>query len=261
MSKSNLPNSELPSPDTTPVPDEMTIWEHIGELRSRLFKCLLAMVVTVIITTIFADQIVSFLAIPVGGIEKLTSIEVTENISVFMRVTLLGGFILALPVIIYQLVAFVMPGLQAKERKYVVMAIPTATILFLCGVAFAFYAMLPASLPFLIDFLGVNTTPRLSNYMSFVTSLMFWIGVCFEIPLLVFILAKLGLVSAGGLAKQWRIAIVAIAILSAVVTPTADPINMGLLMLPLALLYLLSIVLAKIARKEPKPEPESQPVG
>ncbi|MEN6410405.1 MAG: twin-arginine translocase subunit TatC [Anaerolineaceae bacterium] len=235
-----------------PTVGEMTLWQHIGELRSRLFKCLLAMIATIIIASIFAQQIISYLAVPIGGLEKLTSIEVTENMSVFMRVSLLGGFILALPVIVYQIAAFVMPGLKKSERKYVIMAIPAASILFLCGVAFAFYIMMPAAIPFLTEFLGINTIPRLSNYMSFVTNLMFWIGVCFETPLVIFILAKLGIVSAGALARQWRIAIVIIAIVAAVVTPTADPINMGLLMLPLMVLYLLSIALAKIARREPK---------
>lgn len=258
MSKSNLRNSELTSSDTPNDPDEMTIWGHIGELRNRLFRCLLAMVVTIVITTIFGKQLIGFLAYPIGGVEKLTAIEVTENMSVFMRVSLLGGFILALPIILYELVAFVMPGLEKKERKYLLMAIPSASILFLAGAAFAFYVMLPAALPFLTDFLGIQTTPRLSNYISFVTNLVFWIGLSFETPLLIYILARFNIVTAAGLAKQWRIAIVVIAIVAAVVTPTADPINMGLLMLPLSALYVLSILLAKIAHKEPKPETEAQ---
>jgi sec-independent protein translocase protein TatC len=118
--------------------------------------------------------------------------------------------------------------------------------------------MLPTALPFLISFMGITTTPRLINYFNFVTNLLFWVGICFEAPLVVFILAKLGLVTAGGLLKHWRIAIVVIAIVAAVVTPTADPVNMGLLMLPLTVLYLLSVLFAMIARRE-KSEKKEKP--
>ena len=118
----------------------------------------------------------------------------------------------------------------------------------MAGVAFAYFVMLPTALPFLIEFLGIRTTPRLSNYFNFVTNLLFWIGMSFETPLFVFVLARLKLVTARGLARQWRIAVVVIAILSAVITPTPDPINMGLLMLPLFLLYWLSVFMAFLAR-------------
>jgi sec-independent protein translocase protein TatC len=110
--------------------------------------------------------------------------------------------------------------------------------------------MLPAALPFLISFIGVKTTPRLSNYFEFVTNLMFWIGLSFELPLVTFLLAKLGIVTPRLLAKQWRIAIVMIAIIAAFATPTPDPVNMSLLMLPLFVLYLLSIAFAAFARKK-----------
>jgi sec-independent protein translocase protein TatC len=127
-----------------------------------------------------------------------------------------------------------------------------ATILFVGGVAFTYFVMLPAAIPFLINFMGVQTVPTLNNYIKFVTNMMFWIGISFEMPLLVFVLAKLGIVSGSMLLKQWRIAIVVIAVLAAVVSPTVDPVNMGLLMLPLFALYLLSVFLAFFARSEPK---------
>ena len=98
--------------------------------------------------------------------------------------------------------------------------------------------MLPTAIPFLISFLGVTTTPRISNYIQFVTTLMFWVGVSFETPLVIFLLAKMRLVTAGALIRQWRIAIVVIAVLAAVITPTGDPVNMALLMAPLMALYL-----------------------
>lgn len=225
-----------------------TIWEHLGELRSRVFKALLGLAAGVGISFIVSERFIHWLTIPIGGLKNLQSIEVTENIGVYMRVTLLSGFILAFPFIVYQLLAFVLPGLTERERKWLYLSIPLATILFLGGVAFTYFVMLPAAIPFLTGFLGVETRPRLSGYVNFTTNLMFWIGISFEMPLAVFILAKLRIVNAGILARQWRIAVVIIAIVAAVVSPTVDPINMALLMLPLIALYLLSILLAALAR-------------
>ncbi len=225
----------------------MSLWDHVGELRKRLLRSLVAMIVTTAVCAAFGEDLIAILAQPIGGVDKLVSIEVTENIGVFMRVSLLGGFILAFPIILWQLLGFVIPGLTGKERRSILLAIPFATLLFVTGVLFAFYVMMPAALPFLISFIGIRTTPRLSNYYSFVTNLLFWIGVSFETPLVVFMLAKLHLVTARVLLAQWRIAIVVIAVIAAFVTPTPDPVNMGLLMLPLFFLYLLSVLLAAVA--------------
>jgi sec-independent protein translocase protein TatC len=226
----------------------MSIWDHLDELRSRLLKILLGLVVTTLVSLIAANQLMSLLAIPIGGLEKLQSIEVTENVAVFMRISVLAGFILALPFTLYQIMAFVSPGLEKKERRWIYLSIPFATVLFAGGVLFAYFVMLPAAVPFLVSFMGVETVPRLSNYMSFILNIIFWIGVCFEIPLIMFILAKLKLITARQMIKQWRIAIIASAVLSAVISPTVDPVNMILLMAPLIGLYLLSIVLAALAR-------------
>ena len=228
---------------------EMTIWDHLGELRNRLFIALISLVVTTLISFIFADRFVQWLTIPIGGLQNLIAIEVTENISVFMRVSLLSGFILALPFIVFELLAFVMPGLTDSEKRWVRIAIPMSSVFFLLGVSFCYFVMLPAAIPFLVSFLGVKTTPRLSNYIDFVTNFMFWLGMSFELPLLVFIMAKINLVNAKMLAKQWRIAVVIIAVVAAVVTPTPDPVNMSLMMAPLMVLYVLSIFFAMIARR------------
>jgi sec-independent protein translocase protein TatC len=229
---------------------EMTIWEHLGELRNRLFIALIALLVTTLISFIFADRFIQVLAIPMpGGLQSLLAIEVTENISVFMKVSLLSGFILSLPFILYELLAYILPGLTESERRWVLISIPLASVFFLIGVAFCYFVMLPAAIPFLTGFLGVKTTPRLSSYIGFVTNMMFWIGISFELPLLVFILAKLKIVNAKMLLKQWRVAIVVIAVVAAVVTPTPDPVNMSLLMAPLFVLYMLSIFFAYLARR------------
>jgi sec-independent protein translocase protein TatC len=240
---------------------EMTIWDHVGELRNRLIWAMGAMVATTVASIVFlADYFLKFLAQPVGGLDKLVQIEVTEGVGVYMRVGLLAGFIMALPIIVYEILAFVVPGLYDNEKRWVFSAIPIATGLFLLGVAFAYFVMLPAALPFLLGFLnqnghGVQAFPRISTYVDFVTNLMFWIGISFETPLVVFMLAKFHVVTPAFLAKQWRFAIVIIALIAAIITPTVDPVNMGLLMAPLFAIYLLSILFAAIAiRGENKKE-------
>ena len=228
---------------------EMGIWDHIGELRNRLIKAMAALVLTTLLNVMFmATYFIEFLARPIGGMQKLVSIEVTESVGVYMRVALLAGFILALPIILYQLMAFIVPGLYPHERRWLYVSIPVATLLFIGGTAFSYYVMLPAALPFLIGFLPVTALPRVSTYINFVTNLMFWIGVSFETPLVVFVLAKFKIVTPQMLLKQWRFAIVIIAVLAAMITPTVDPVNMALLMAPLFAIYLLSILFANFAR-------------
>ena len=224
-----------------------SILGHINELRGRLFRALIAVFVGVLITGAFGQRLLEWLARPVGGLEQMAAIEVTENLGVFMQVSLLGGVTLAMPVIVYQMWQFIRPGLMPNERRYVYVIVPAATILFLAGAGFAYFVMLPAAIPFLVGFLSIPTRPRPSNYVSFITSMCFWVGLSFEIPLIVFFLAKVRIVNYKMLISSWRTAIVAIAVIAAVVTPTGDPVNMALMMIPLVLLFGLSIVLARIA--------------
>jgi sec-independent protein translocase protein TatC len=228
---------------------EMTLWGHLEELRKRLLYSLIALVVGMIVAVIFSDFLLALISLPIGGFENLLSIQVTENLSVYFRITMLGGFILALPFILLQLIFFVSPGLKKTERLWLFRAIPLATLLFCGGVLFAYFVMLPTAIPFLVEFPGPEVLPKWRDYVSFVTNLLFWIGISFETPLIMFVLAKLGIISAKGLLKQWRYAVIFIAVIAAVATPTPDPVNMALLMAPLLLLYLLGILLASFARK------------
>jgi sec-independent protein translocase protein TatC len=227
--------------------NEMTFLEHFEELRERLLKSFIALAITTIFSFTFAQYLIQVISKPIGGLDRLQAIEVTESISVYMRVSLLAGFVIAMPVIVYQLLRFLLPGLTSREKRWVGLAVPSATLLFTGGVLFSYYIMLPPSIQFLTTFLDVQTSPRLSNYINFVLNIMFWIGISFESPLLIFILAKLHLVTGRGLLKQWRIAIIVIAIIASVITPTVDPVNMGLLMIPLTILFFLSVLLAFLA--------------
>ena len=231
---------------------EVTIWQHLDELRKRLMYAAVALIIGVIISIIFAEFLLEVVAGPIGGFDRLLSIQVTENFSVYFRVTMLGGFIIALPVLLIQLYLFVTPGLTKKERRWVLWAVPSAIILFITGALFAYSVMLPAALEFLTEFTGPAVSPKWKDYVDFVTSLIFWIGISFETPLIMYMLAKLGIIDAKGLLKKWRFAVIIIAVIAAVATPTPDPVNMAILMLPLFMLYGLGILLASFARRETK---------
>lgn len=225
----------------------MTFWDHVEELRKRLLIALLALGAATAGSFLFADKVINLLAEPAGSINALQSIEVTENMAVFMRVSLLCGVTIAMPVILFELLGFVLPGLKRSEKKWVYLAIIFGTVLFLAGAAFAYFIMLPASVTFLINFLAIETKPRLSSYINFITNLIFWLGVGFQFPIIIFAFAKLNILSAKTLLKGWRYSIVIIAIVAAMITPTVDPVNMALLMAPLLVLYFVSVLFAFIA--------------
>jgi sec-independent protein translocase protein TatC len=227
----------------------MPLLRHLEELRRRLFKAFAALIITTAVSFAFAGRLIDFLAAPIGGSKALVSIEVTENMAIFMRVSLLSGLVFGMPVVVYQMLSFILPGLKQQERRWLFIGVPAASLLFASGVAFTWFMMIPAAVPFLVNFLGITTQVRPSNYFDFVTRLMFWIGLCFEMPLVVMLLAKLKFVTARQLAGGWRYAVVGMAIVAAFVTPTVDPVNMGLVMLPLAALYTISIILAALANR------------
>jgi sec-independent protein translocase protein TatC len=226
----------------------MPIMGHLRELRNVLIKCAVVLVITSAISLAFTTQILQFLIAPYGGI--LETIDPTENVTTYFRVALMSGAVLAMPFLVYFIWSFIAPGLEQREKRYVRFIVPGATFLFLLGVAFAWGIMLPAAIGFLAGFEPeiFKTSWRASAYIPFVTSLMFWIGVAFELPLIVFFLAKLKIVTAKQLLGWWRFAVVGAALVAAVITPTVDPFNMMLVMGPLVFLYFLSIFLARLAR-------------
>jgi sec-independent protein translocase protein TatC len=233
----------------------LSTMDHLNELRKHIFRAVLFLVLTTAISFIFIRQLLDWLAQPVGGIEELQAIDVTEPLGVVMRVALLAGFSLALPYIIFELWYFAAPGLKQRARILGLIAIPIATLFFIGGMAFAYYVMMPTALPFLLNFMGIQTMPRPSSYIRFVTGVMFWIGLAFEFPLVIYVIAGMGLVRAKVLAAQWRLAVVIIAVMAAAITPTIDPVNMALVMGPMIVLYFLGIGLAYIAegrREEPE---------
>lgn len=223
------------------------LWAQVHILRGHLLRAVIALAVTVIAAFWVAQDIMTFLAVPIGGLGNLQAIQVTEEIGVFMRVSMSVGIAVAFPYIAFEVWLFAAPGLKPREKKMGLAGIPLATLLFLTGMAFTFYFLLPAALPFLGGFTQIAEFWAAREYFGFVTGLMFWIGIFFEFPLVIYVLSSMGLVKPSLLAQQWRLAVVIIAILAAAVTPTVDPVNMGLVMVPMILLYFISIGLSYIA--------------
>lgn len=237
-----------------------SLWEHVEALRMHLLRIIIGLALGAGVSLYFTLPLMEYLAKPVGGLEKLQAIQVTEGIGVYMRVALMSGVAIMLPYIAFELWLFAAPGLKARDRKMGLLGIPLATLLFLMGLACTYYLLLPPALPWLANFTNIPQAWTANNYFGFVTGLMLWIGLFFEFPLVIYILTSIGLIKPQVLLHQWRLAIVIISIIAAVITPTIDPVNMGLVMLPMSLLYLVSIGLSYIAyagRRRNVPEVET----
>ena len=232
----------------------LTVLSHLTELRQRLIKSAIAVVVATVIAFIFANQIFEILILPAGGID-LIYIEMTEMIGTYMRVSLVAGIIVAMPYLVYHFFMFVSPALSRKEKKYVYLILPWVTLMFAGGVAFGYFILVPPATKFLISFGSEIATPqiKIGNYISVVTRLLLAIGLVFEMPVVTTFLARLGIITSKWLANRRRTAIIVAFILAAIITPTFDPINQSLVAAPLVVLYEMSIWLAKLFQRR-KPQ-------
>jgi sec-independent protein translocase protein TatC len=246
-------SSSTTKPTTPEVPDEepggMALIDHVREIRDRLFRCALAMVVGGAIGFLVSEQALKILIQPYG--KDLQVLNPTEALTAAFTTSITIGATLALPFILFQVLGFIMPGLYDHEKRGIYIGLPFGFLLFILGVAFAWFVMVPNGLAFLKNIYSTVFTSNWTAllYIEFVTGLLFWIGVAFEMPLIMYLLARANVVTGRVLAKNWRYALLFIAIISAIITPTPDPINMGLVMAPLIVLYGISIVLAFIARR------------
>jgi sec-independent protein translocase protein TatC len=227
---------------------EMTILDHLDELRQRLIKVVIAVLIGVIAGTFVTPPVLKLLVAPLGD-QVPIAISPTEAPAVFFKVAIVIGLVISMPVIIYQLFQFARPGLEPHEQRYVIIGAPAASLSFALGVVFAALVLLPAALPFLQGFLFGIVEQRYSIdlYVSFVSNILVWAGVVFETPLVMYFLAKLGVVNHEGFAKARRLVVIGAAAGAAVITPTTDPVNMLLVMVPFMLLYELGILLARLA--------------
>lgn len=245
------------SPD--PAEEEqagMTLIDHLKELRSRLTRAAIGVLLGMIVGLFLVlgpvqlvDVIItSFL--PEG--QTLQAVNTTETFTSYMTVALTVGIILGMPVIVYQLLAFIVPGLTDRERRILFIALPFVTLFFLAGVAFGWFITVPAAIQFLVGFGGspnIDIEPSIAIFLRDVTLLLVVNGVVFELPIIIYVLALLGVVTASQLGRYRRFAIVAVVIIAAFITPTGDPINLALLAVPMYLLYELGVFFARFVPK------------
>ena len=234
---------------------KLTVIGHLGELRKRLIRSVIAVVITSILSFIFYEQIFDILIGPAPQGINLQAIEMTEMIGTIMRVCLVSGIILAMPYLTYELIMFVSPALTRKEKRYVYLILPWIALMFAAGVTFGYCILIPRITGFLITF-GSDIAPiepRIGSYINVVTRLLLAIGLVFEMPIVTTFLARLGVITPKWLSNKRKPAIILAFILAAVITPTIDPINQSLIAVPLIILYEMSIWLAKLVhRKEPQ---------
>ena len=235
--------------------DTMTLTEHLSELRTRIIRSLLAVTIGAIVIIAFYDEVLNFLAQPYQDLcarkdesfcpppgQFLNAFSPTEGISVRIRVGMYGGIIAALPVILWQIWRFVVPALEAKEKKYAIPFVLSSVILFCAGGTLA-YLSVDQALEFLIGWSGegVNEVYGVDKYVSLVGLMIFAFGIGFLLPVLLVFLQLVGVVTPKVLLGAWRYAIVGIFIIAALITPSGDPVTLMTLSAPMILLYFVAI--------------------
>jgi len=233
-------------------PNEMTFLEHLGELRRRIFFSIISILVFFLGAWPFVDKIYHFLSLPVLKYlpegQKLAFTSLTEPFMMYIKLAFIASLFAASPVVFWQFWKFISPGLYPKEKKLVFPFVFSTSFFFFLGGAFAYYGVFPWACQFFLDvgkdFQAILT---INDYFSLAFRVIVGVAVVFELPVLIFLLARLRIVSAGFLVKYIKYAIVIIFIIAAVITPTPDMVTQSLFAGPMLLLYLLSILIAKFA--------------
>lgn len=255
-----------PNPDPREyVGEEMTLFEHLNELRSRLFKSALAIALGFVIGFFFREQVLDLLREPYcdlpaslrAGADALTPdqcnlivLRVLDSFFISVKAAAIVAVVVAAPVVCYQIWRFVTPGLRPIERRYSIPFIVISQVLFAGGAVFA-YLLIPKALEFLLGFAGEGILPLLdaNQYITFMLHTMIGFGVAFELPLVLIMLTLMGVVGQEGLRKYRRHALFGIFVAAAIITPTQDPVTMTLMALPLAALYEVAVVFARLHEK------------
>jgi len=244
---------------------EMSFLEHLEELRWRIVKALIGVVLGMALCWIFIDPIMnSVLLKPVVDLNhsltpgqqplRLQNLKPFGQLFLYMQVAIIGGIVLSIPNILYQFWAFIAPGLMPKERRYIKWIVFFSSFCFLFGIAFSYFLMLPAALQFFAGFGSpdIENNIAINEYMDFIISVMLAAGVVFELPMVSWFLSKLGILTPAFMRRYRRHSIVAIFVLAALLTPGTDPVSQVLLAVPLLLLYEISIMISAWAWKGKK---------
>jgi sec-independent protein translocase protein TatC len=235
--------------------DKLPIHDHLEELRWRLIKCVIAVAVGFVATYAFKEQIFGFLVWPLIKVlpesSQMIYTSLPEAFITYLKVAFFSGLILATPVIFYQLWKFIMPGLYPNERRYVLPFVLVATLFFIAGASFAYYVVFPYGFMFFLGFEteNISAMPAMKEYLGLVMKLMFAFGITFELPVIMFFLAKMGLVNPQRLRRGRKYAVLIVFVLAAILTPP-DVISQIMLAIPLIILYEVSIWVTHFAGKK-----------
>lgn len=227
---------------------EVPLRNHLGELRRRLIVSVIVVLGFTVAAFVFNEDLIRLLMEPASGFEQIPQgkpvyTDLTEYIGVAMKVSVYTAIAASIPFLLYQVVMFVAPGLTATERRYLYLMLPLSVVAFLAGAAFGYKILFPPAVGFLLSF-GANVAVpfiRVGSYINLMINLLIWMGLIFEMPLVLFFLGKIGVVTHKWLAKQRRYAVLIAFILGAIITPTFDPINQAMVAGPIIVLYELSI--------------------
>ncbi len=253
-----LEGKTRPQDDEDELP-RMGFFQHLEELRKRLMASLLAIFGGFLLAWYWAPQIFDFLAKPIRQVlppgQNLAYTRLTEPFLMYFRVALLAGILLSSPVVLWQVWLFISPALYRREKRYVFPFVTFGVLFFLSGCAFAYYEAFPLVVRFLVG-VGAPFTPviTINEYLGMASKLILGLGLCFEMPILVFFLARLGIVSEVWLLKKFKYAVLIIFIIAAVITPTPDVATQCVFALPMIGLYLLGILIAWMFRRKEAPE-------
>ncbi|MBF2035269.1 MAG: twin-arginine translocase subunit TatC [Leptolyngbyaceae cyanobacterium T60_A2020_046] len=234
--------------DEVPGDVEMSIFDHLEELRQRIFYSLIAVVVGVIGCFAIVNRIVELLEVPAQG-AKFLQLSPGEYFFVSLKVAGYSGLLIASPFILYQVILFVLPGLTRRERRVIGPVVLGSSVLFFAGLFFAYFALIPAALNFFISY-GADVVEQLwsiDRYFEFVLLLLFSTGLAFQVPIVQLLLALLGIVDSGAMLKGWRYVLLGAAVLGAVLTPSTDPVTQSLLGGAVLSLYFGGIGLVKLS--------------
>lgn len=236
--------------EQTPGPEnkaqrEMTLVGHLGELRWRIVVSVVAIVAGTLFAYLYVDELMRFVTAPAG---KLYFMSPAEGFFSFLKLAVFAGFMLALPVVLWQAWAFVAPALTSGEKKWAIIMVPGSVLLFFTGVAFAYFMVWPAAVKFFLGFGSESLQPMLSlgQYLSFMLSFILPFGIIFNLPLLLLVLAKMGIISSSFLAKQRRVMILVAFIAGGIITPTPDIFSQTMMAIPIIILYEASIWAVKL---------------
>ena len=239
---------------TTPEPEgvsaqTMPLSAHLRELRSRLMWTFIVVAIGAIAAFAVGNRLIEVLLLPFPDDVDVVQIDILEGIRVRMKIALLGGIVIAFPMILYQVVMFVRPALTRTEKMFLYVSLPITSALFIGGILFAFFVPIPVMMQILPNFLGELAEPqiRVESIVGTTVWLIFAMGLLFEIPVVMYLLARIDIIDPAGLRTKRKGAILLSFVAAALITPTGDPINMVIWAIPIWALYEVGLLMARLA--------------